>query len=143
MNMTYKERTIWFTLISVIMIFGNYFFYAYKILLDSDEPNNSFLLGIAIPALILFIVIQVGTQIILAIFNRKQATDERDRLIDLKASSTAYTILVIGVTLGVYGAFASSQFESPLFVAHHFAFSFILAETGRYITQIWHYRRGF
>jgi len=141
--MTYKERTIWISLIAVVMIFGNYFFYAYKILLDLDESNDPSLIGIAIPAFILFIVIHIVTQIILVIFNRKQATDERDRLIDLKASSTAYTVLVIGVTMGVYGAFASSQFESPLFVAHHFAFSFILAETGRYITQVWHYRRGF
>lgn len=139
MNLSFQEKSLWVSLVSTVLIFGYYFVYSFQILLDANEANNAGIFGLFVGMLVVFIVIQIVLHIIITIFSRRQDSDERDRLIELKGTRIAYYALVIGIW---------TSFSVPLFWAHsmmsaHFILlSFIVAVVASYVAQLIYYRRG-
>ncbi len=99
--MSFKEKSIWVSLIVTIIIFGFYFVFAFTTIKNnSAEAARTSLLGIFIGTIILITVIQIILHIVLAITFRNEAVkgeDEREKLIELRATRISYFFLVAGV----------------------------------------------
>jgi hypothetical protein len=77
--------------------------------------------------------------IFLTLLYRPEKIDERDKLIELRATRIAYFILIFGVFLSIGSVLIST---TPLITAHIVLFFFILAEVVKFITQLVYYRKG-
>ena len=138
MNKSFQEKSIWISLVTISLIFGYYFVRVFQIAFQ-DEINvikNTVLL---ISVIVMVIIVEVVFHIILALRTRPEAKDERDRLIELKATRNAYFLLVFGIFLSI-GSIAASV--STFIMAHIIMFFFIISEIAKFLTQLFYYRRG-
>ncbi len=139
--MTFKEKSTWVHLVTTIIIFGFYFSKTFTVFFSSKtvDPN---LFNLFISAVILLIIIEIILHIILGILFYKQSEkgeDERDNLIELKATKVSYFILVLGVWIT---AASIIKITSPFILANIIMAFFILAEIVGWSIQLFHYRRG-
>jgi hypothetical protein len=155
MDLSYKEKSVWISLISTIAIFGYYFFNVINLSYLAPEIAKVSAAGLAIQAIIMIIIVETLFQSLLAIGNHKaaeMADDEREQLIGYKSNVWGYRILILGVML-VLGRIVILEFNPqylsdygsegiPLFTAHLLLFSFILSEVVRFSSQIYYYRSG-
>jgi hypothetical protein len=135
--MSFREKSAW---ISVLSTSGIYGFYFWSVIHAGRHADVHFggLLGTIIALVVVQVVLTVGV----AIFkpgDAKAPSDERDKLIDLRAMRVAYAGLATSVAMACFfGAF------NPPIVFNTNALLFILvtAEILRSGCQIVQYRRG-
>lgn len=155
MDMSFKEKSAWISLLSTVLIFGYYFFQLLGLgNLPSDEVKQA-VATLAVKTVVLIAVVEAVFHAMLAATNRKAAemgADERDNLIALKANNYGYTVLVIGVIFGLghmvivefNPQFTSeSSLQIPMLKSHILLFSLILSEVVRFAGQVLLYRRGY
>ncbi len=153
MNMSFREKSIWISLISTLVVFGDYFFNIISLVGMPEELAKTIARELSIRALFLIISIEIIFQGLLAVSNHKAAkfgADERDKLFDYRGNNIGYAVLVIGVflTLGSIVVLEINpslieQFKvmkMPLFTAHVLLFSFIFSEVIRFSSQLYYYR---
>ena len=121
-DITYQEKSIWGQLIATLVVYGRYFI--------SGSPGS--LAG----TIVLLVIIQIVAQIAIAVANRPEPKDERDRLIAAKAYRVAYTILVAGVLTILFISEAITPTANIIFAA------LVLADVGKSVTRLYYYRRG-
>lgn len=100
MNMSFREKSIWISLISTVLIFGDYFLNVISLGGLPAEDAKAAALELSLRALILIIIVEVLFQGMLAINNRKEAglgADERDKLFEFKGNKFGYTVLVLSL----------------------------------------------
>ena len=136
--MSFKEKSIWISLVSTIIIFGYYFLRIFQ-MANNEKVAHREIAVFFISIIILIVVVEIILHILLAGFHRPEAEDERDQLIELRATRNAYYLLVAGV---VTANIAFLVLAAPILVAHIILFFFILAESVAFITQLFYYRRG-
>ncbi|GAA6184041.1 hypothetical protein Q4567_10820 [Aliiglaciecola sp. 2_MG-2023] len=156
MDMSFKEKSHWISLVSTICIFG-YYFYSIVMLtgIPIEEAKES-AKDLLIQAIGLSVLVEIVLHSMLAATNHKAAemgADERDKLFEYRGNQVGYTILVVGVvfTLGriitveYNPEFADhySSMQIPLLTAHILMFSFILSEVARFSVTLFNYRRGY
>lgn len=140
--MTFQEKSIWVTVVVTVIIFGYYFTQAIIIISNPSIPEVA-LIGLFIGVTVITIIVQIVLQSVLAIANRKDAEkgeDERDKLIELKATRISYFILIFGVWTTCISILIIS---STIILANLLLFFFIIAELTGFISQLIYYRRGF
>ena len=152
--MSYKERSIWVSLLILIYIWGNYFT-ELSILHFAQQLTVETVNNLLLDVVILTIILEIVLQIIIAIIDHKDANyneDERDKLITLHGSRNAYAMISVGVFLTVfYTVFPTlSTYLFPTlnlpnaYIVMHLIIAFALAsEIIKFSTQIFYYRRGF
>ena len=87
MNMSFREKSIWISLISTLLIFGDYFLSVIALANLSEAVAKTTALELSIRAFVLIIIVEIIFQSMLAVSNRKAAklgADERDRLYEEK-----------------------------------------------------------
>ena len=154
MNMSFREKSIWISLIATLLIFGDYFLNVISLGVLPADAAKTAALGLSLRALFLIVIVEIIFQGMLAVSNRKAAelgADERDKLFEYKGNNFGYTVLVIGVfiTLGriVFLEINPEFIEQTngltisLLTAHILLFSFILSEVVRFSAQLYYYRR--
>ncbi|WP_159017590.1 hypothetical protein [Cognatiluteimonas profundi] len=99
MNLTFREKSLWLLLLSLLVANGIYFASVLPTRLANVAPTH---VATFVGMLILLIIFQIVGQTILAIANRRELagpiqSDERDALIKLKSSRLASYVLVTGV----------------------------------------------
>ena len=119
-DITYQEKSIWGQLIATLVVYGRYFI--------SGSPGS--LAG----TIVLLVIIQIVAQIAIAVANRPEPKDERDRLIDAKAYRAGYLLLVTGTIL------CMNIVVSP--TVNALLMALVASEAGKSITQLYYYRRG-
>ena len=142
MNLSYREKIIWISLISTVLIFGYYFFQAFRVFNNPDIENTT-LVSLFIGVVILISIIQVVLIIILSIVNKKEAEkggDERDKLIEAKATKISYFILSAGAWTTAFGILITS---SAFILINVLIFFLIIAEIVGFSMQLIYHRRGF
>ncbi len=141
MNLSFREKIVWISLISTVLIFGYYFFQAFNVFNNPNIENTS-LISLFIGVVILISVIQVILIIILSIANKKEAEkggDERDKLIEAKATKISHFILSAGAWTTAFGIlFTSSAFV----LINVLIFFLIVSEIVGYSLQLIYHRRG-
>ena len=156
MNMSFREKSIWISLISTLIVFGDYFFNVISFVGMPEELAKTITLELSIRALFLIILIEIIFQGLLAASNHKAAkfgADERDKLFEYKGNNIGYAVLAIGVFLTLASIVVLEinpsfieQFKvmkTPLFTAHILLFSFIFSELIRFSSQLYYYRSSY
>jgi hypothetical protein len=136
--MSFREKTAWISLISISAI---YFIYFWSVI-HAGPHFGPVRFGGLLETVIALAVVQTVLTIAVAIFSPKEAKaprDEREKLIELRATRVAYAGLATGIALACFfGAF------NPPIVFNTNALLFILVTTEilRSACQIIQYRRG-
>lgn len=141
MSMTFQEKSQWVTLLGLLVAFGGYFKSAWQTLLPTPiaadiQPDQA---GLFLGATILLVIILVAGHTVIAIFDGRADTDERDRLIELKGERYGSFVLAVGV----FASLCTAVFtEGNAIMAHVLLGYWVLASVVECLTQIVMYRRG-
>jgi len=129
--MSFREKTAWISLPSMSVIYGVYFW-------SVIHSGHAGLLG----TVVALTIVQVVLTTAVAIFSPKEAKaprDERDRLIDLRATRFAYALLAGSIACACF----FGGFNPPIiFNVNALLSILVIAEILRSGCQIIQYRRG-
>jgi hypothetical protein len=138
MFMPFREKSAWISLLSMSGIYGVYF---WSVIHSGPQPGR-LRFGALLETIIALVIVQIGLTIAAAIVTPKEAKaprDERDKLIDLKATRIAYAGLGAGVALACF----FGAFDPPIVLSTNaLLFVFVAAEVLRSSCQIIQYRRS-
>lgn len=147
-SLTFKEKSLWGTLVAFIAI-AIFYFWSVLEIAAAGVTDLRAIFGLAIGLSVPFIIFAIIYHGLIAGFSPKDAEageDERDRLIALKGSRVGGALLVVGVafTIGhismnaIFGEGASNDFTT----VNLLLFSLAVSEIGNCVSQLIHYRRG-
>ena len=140
MNITCREKSLWLLLVSLCAAFAIYFAVALPGATPQVEPAD---IAAFICVLVLLVVVQIIGHTLLGIADRRDLVanvqaDERDALVQLKATQAGSWVLAVGVFFSLcVGVFVEGNFA---FVHVLLAF-WVLAQATAYATQLVLYRR--
>jgi len=138
-----RETNAWIGLASIAVVFGSYFA-RLGLALRAGPVRPEEFLGQFVGSVVLLVLLQVVLAIVVALATRAPADgevrpDERERLIELKASRPALPVVQLGAVL----AAASVSLGAPaLLTANGLVLSLVLAELVRLGGQIGYFRLG-
>jgi len=144
-NMSYKEKSLIASLGITLLIFGWYLYGAFSILsLNPELPGF-----VEIIILIVWIVVLESIiQSFIAIKNKSQLEDERDKLIEKVAYRYSYGVLSVGIWFLMMQILFDTWFDNHLMLTtpygmfHWLLLFFVLSEVVRFGTQLYYYRKG-
>jgi hypothetical protein len=138
--MSFREKSAWVTLVSILLVSVSFFLHAPDFF--NPDPDR-WVLHAAALSIGLFIVIEIVAHVVLFLRFPKDARtpkDERERLIDLKATRLAAYVYVVGSFVAILGPIhGATGFAVTVFVL----LAFVIAEIVNYTARIIFYRRGF
>ena len=143
--MNYQEKNNLVSLISTVVIFGFYFFNIYRIY-QAGVPDMAAMfatIGLWVPVTVLIVIVHIVFNVINAIaMNQADVppADERDKMIELKATRNSHYLFIIGFFAAMTLLFFST---SPFIIFNVLIFAFIASEVFGYGSQLYYYRRGF
>lgn len=137
--MSFREKSAWITLLTVLVCFGVYF----GTMLTGQVAARGFArLHLLIECVVGLAVLQAGLHIVAAVLSPKEAQaprDEREKLIDARAHTFGYYVLVVGVlALGVPGHMGHGAIDLMNFAL----LAVVVATLAVTLAQIVMYRRG-
>jgi hypothetical protein len=144
-QMSFREKSAWISLISILAVFGYYFAEVGSTLRVAGPLPPPAFLGQYIAAVILLVVLQIALHIIAAVGTRlgggdmNTARDEREKLIELKANRFALYIMQTGALT----AAAAIALGTPGYLtANGLVLALALGELVRFGGQVIYYRIG-
>jgi hypothetical protein len=136
MNVSFQEKSLWLMLVSLVGVFGFYFVTVLPAQAANVQPQQ---IALFVLAVVMLVVMQVAGHVVIAIVDRRSATDERDRLIALKGTRNGSFVLATGVFLALCAALVTDG----NFVFVHLLLGFwVLAQLVEIGSQLYLYRRG-
>jgi hypothetical protein len=138
--MSFREKSVWISFVSIAVVFAAYFWNVARVLAGQVEARAVYLVSIGLLAA--FVVLEIVLHLALALQAPDQARaprDERERLIDMKATRVAFQVLVIGALAGVGLLHVTS---STWVMAQAVLLAIVVAELVRFGGQILFFRRG-
>lgn len=136
--MSFREKSAWISVLSMLGIYGFYFWSVVR----SGSQTRGFHSGGLLGTIVALVIVQVVLTVAVAIFSPKDAKaprDERDKLIELRSMRVAYSGLATGIALACF----FSGFDPPIvFNMNALLFILVTAEIMRSACQIIQYRRG-
>ena len=143
--MSYKEKSLIASLGITLLIFGWYLYGAFSILsLNPELPGF-----VEIIILIVWVVVLESIiQSFIAIKNKSQLEDERDKLIEKVAYRYSYGVFSVGIWFLMMQILLDTWFDNHLMLTtpygmfHWLLLFFVLSEVVRFGTQLYYYRKG-
>jgi hypothetical protein len=139
MGMSFQEKSLWLMFVGLVAVFGSYFWIALRVMPSRGPdvmPPHVALFGFVV---VVLVVTQVAGHVVLAVVDRRTATDERDRLFELKGTRNAAYVLATGV----FFALSAALLTKGNFVFTHVLLGFwVLAQLVEIGSQLFFYRRG-
>jgi hypothetical protein len=136
--MSFREKSAWISVLSMTGIYGYYFWHV----VHGAHHEGGFYLGGLLETIVALVVVQIVLSIAVAIFSPRDAKtprDERDKIIELRATRIAYAGLATGVLVACF----FGTFSPPiLFDTNALLFILLTAEILRGACQIIQYRRS-
>ena len=145
MNMSFKEKSLIASLSTTFLIFGWYLYGAF-----SNLPLNPELPGF-VEIIILIIWVAVLESIIqgfLALKNKSQLEDERDKLIEKISYRYGYWFLSACIWFLMVQILLDARFDhlpvltTPYGMFHLLLLFFVLSNLIGFVTQLYYYRKG-
>ena len=138
-GLSYREKTLYASLVAEIVVYGPYFF-----LHQQNSVNKIAGMIVAI------VVLQIILQSVIAALARNRVTDERDRLIELRGYRAGYlmlaSLMVIGFGMLWFHATAGQfRLDSRMTGLHFLSVFFgmlVVADITKTATQIVAYRKA-
>ncbi|MDH3439708.1 MAG: hypothetical protein OEM63_03065 [Gammaproteobacteria bacterium] len=106
---------------------------------------------VLIGVVVAVVIIEVAYHVVIALASRPEDQDERDVLIEARATRISYFILVTSCVTIIGHTILNAYFEqdvtdriliNPIMTANYILLSFILAEIVGFAMQLYYYRRG-
>lgn len=155
MNMSFSEKSAWFSFVLTLAVWGKYVFEIFQMGGDSlsAEEQRRLALSMMAYATIYMIIAETVFHIIVGLANPNDAKlvgDERDQTIASKATSPAYNILFVGVVITIVHLLVFEHFpdiptiasiQIPYLAAHLLIVFALLSELYRFGYMIWCYRK--
>jgi hypothetical protein len=143
LDMSFKEKSIWASLLIMLLVYSKYFLYVFEGLAAGTLDKGD-ISGLFLGAVITLIIYHIVFHIILAIFNVKQAeeaSDERDRMIANKAGNISGWVL--GFAVLTIAAYIFIQDLDALWSANLLLLALVVSQLTSYVMQLFYYRRGY
>ncbi|HNY42564.1 MAG TPA: hypothetical protein PKJ41_19340 [Bryobacteraceae bacterium] len=149
MNLSYQEKCILGPLAAMLIVYGNYFAGSMIRWLRGGTEDGE--IGRLLGTLALLAVIEVAYQIAMAVIDRPAPKDERDRMIDAKATRNAYGVLAVSIVLVMGHVIFSEALPglawpflliTPFLLVQAMLGALVLAEVVKGVTQLYYYRAG-
>ena len=135
--MSFREKSAWVSLVSLITVFGSYFTYV-GLVLAGFARNRVALF----PVLVLtFVLAEVVLHVVLATQSPREARtpkDEREHLIELRATRTAFYVLLISAfgSIGTVHLRLTDPDDRPWLMMQAVLFSIVLAEVVKFGREV-------
>ncbi len=148
MELSYQEKSVWGSLLAIVLAYGYYFA---GVLRDSAKSGDESL-GRLIIAVIVIVAIETVYHLVLEVQGDRETKDERDVLIESRAYRNAYYCLYGGAGLLMTAALGLSLVSgvpslsvaiTPYLILNVMLLLMVLAEVAKFCTQLFYYRRGF
>lgn len=140
--MSYREKSVWIALLLDLGIYGYYAWSLYEVI-QSGQIGTFEYFNLLITLVIILVIATIILEAIVAGASPRESTapaDEREKLIALKATNVAYTLMVIAA-LNAAGFTADGR-VSPFYIANGLFLAVVFAEIVRNVLQIVRFRRG-
>lgn len=142
MPMSFREKTAWISMLSMLLVYGWYFIGQLPTFLARTTvvPEITSRLGVTIFALVFLQIIPI---IVFSAGSPKEAQarpDERELMFEFKGFRSGFVVLVLGALLCCVGGLWL-DISRPI-LAQAILFAVVLAEVSKLGTQIFHYRIG-
>ena len=138
--MSFREKSAWISFVTILVVFGAYFWNVARI--AGHEVDSHAGLVISVGLLASFVLIEIVLHLAVAMQSPKEARaprDERESLIELKATRVAFQVLVVGALAGVGMMHIT---KSVWVMGQHVLLAIVFAELIKFGVQILHFRRG-
>lgn len=132
MNLSYREKALYASLVVELLIFGPYFVH------EAMHPSGS--LTPLFARVILFIAGVVVMEILVAVSTRHRQVDERDKLINWRSSKLAYAVLILCMS-GMIGLAGAHDTVASNVLINEIMASVFAAYTVHVVTMLVMYRR--
>jgi hypothetical protein len=142
MNLTFKEKSYWASLLILSVVWVNYFMRVKPAMFDGSITRAESI-GLFMGALITLIILQIVVHVLLAVINPRtadQSSDERDKTIISKAGNIAGWVLSTCVVM--IGAYAMFIDVSSVLIANLLLLALVLSQCAEYALALFYYRRG-
>jgi hypothetical protein len=137
--MPFREKSAWISLVLILVVFGPYFWFVGRALAGRTHVH----FGTQFALIGLFVVLEIVLHLAIAVQSPGDARaprDERENLVDLKATRMAFYVLFAGVVTSIL----SLHYPISVWVLSQFVlFSVVAAELVKFGSQIVFFRRGF
>ena len=136
--MTFREKSAWISGLSMLVVYGLYFWSAIRV----GPRAGAFHFGGLLETIVVLVVIQIALHVAVAIRAPRDAQaprDEREKLIELKATRIGYAGLASEI---VVVCFLGALNPLILFSTNSLLFVLVASETLRAASQIVYFRLG-
>jgi hypothetical protein len=134
--MSFREKSAWISFVSILLVSGVYFSVSWR----GVGRGQQFALLMSLVAALA--ILEVVLHIAIAIRSPEEARspkDERERLIDMKATRVAFPVLFAGVLLSIFTIHLGVRTSGLAYAAF---LACVVAQLVRFGAQIVYYRRG-
>ena len=140
--MSFREKSAWISFVLLVVVFGSYFTYIAMVL--AGLARNRFALFLVVAAA--FVVAEITLHVVVAVRSPNDARtprDEREQLIELKATRTAFYVLLISAfgSIGTVHLRLSDPDDRLWLMMQAILFSIVFAEAVKFAREIVLYRR--
>ncbi len=138
--MSFREKSAWISFVTILLVFGAYFWNVRQVLAGNAEFGTAF--EVEIGLIVAFVLIEIVLHIALAMQAPSEARaprDEREQLIEMRATRVAFQVLVIGA-LACVGLMHLTR--SAWAIGQHVLLAVVVAQLVRFGGQIVYFRRG-
>jgi hypothetical protein len=136
--MSFREKSAWISFVSIAVVFGVYAWNSHQVF----APELTTAAKVAVLLLAAFVLLEVLLHVAVALKTPGDALarrDERERLIEMKATHMAFQVLVIGALASAGLMYVT---RSAWAIGQHVLLAVVVAELVRFGGQILYYRRG-
>jgi hypothetical protein len=137
--MSFREKSAWISIVSIFVVFIPFFWNSYRQF--SGQVAASEAIDVAFGLLAAFVVLEIVLHAVVAIQAPRDARspkDERERLIEMRATRVAFQVLVVGA-LAAVGAVHLTR--SAWVIQQVVLFAIVLAELVKFGGQVILFRR--
>ena len=139
------------SLLITTALFGWYFLQVFEVLTGSFSGSATTLPFVLVGVIVAVVIIEVVYHVVIAVGKRPEDADERDVLIEAKATRIAYFVLAAGcisidghtiLNAYLHAGDTNQPFVNAIMTANYILLAFILSEIVGFAMQLYYYRRG-
>jgi len=136
MSVTFKEKSLWIQIVTLSLVFGSYFLALDYTGVDRFPPN---LVSHFIGLLVVLTVLTILGHIFAAAFNEPENEDERDLIIELKATRIKAFLLASSIVITML---TSLTLRNEFVTFHLLLLFLVVSEVVEKAVQLFYYRQG-
>ena len=136
--MSFREQSAWISLVLILLVFGPYFWLVGRALHGEIHVHA----GVQFALIAVFVVLEIVVHVAVALQSPRDARapkDEREDLIDLRATRTAFYVLLLGALASIFTMHLRVNVWT---MSQCVLFAVVAAELVKFASQIVYFRRG-